>query len=93
MRADTKKDVLNAYEVRLLLGQELGKYIEFAGNIFLDQDLGGDREREIGFSTATSYAIRGKKEHGLFCLDLTPFIPSRLLSGSIARKSHERFGS
>ena len=60
VRADTKKDVPNAYEVRLLLGQELGKYIEFAGNIFLDQDLSGDREREIGFSTATSYAIRGE---------------------------------
>jgi hypothetical protein len=50
----------DAYEVRLLLGQEIGKYIEAAGNIFLDQDLSGDREREIGFSTATSYAIRGE---------------------------------
>jgi hypothetical protein len=43
-----------------LPGQELGKHIEVAGNIFLDQDLSGDREREIGFSTATSYAIRGE---------------------------------
>ena len=50
----------DSYEVRLLLGQEIGKSIEFAANIFFDQDIGGDREREIGFSTATSYAIRGE---------------------------------
>jgi len=43
-----------------LLGQEIGKYIEFASNIFVDQALSGDREREIGFSTASSYAIRGE---------------------------------
>lgn len=53
-------NVPDAYELRLLLGQEIGKYIEFASNIFFDQDLWADREREIGFSTATSYAIRGE---------------------------------
>jgi hypothetical protein len=57
---EMKKNVPDAYEVRLLLGQEIGKYIEAAGNIFLDQDLSGDREREIGFSTAASYSIRGE---------------------------------
>jgi hypothetical protein len=46
--------------VRLLLGQEIGKDIEFASNIFFDQDLWADREREIGFSTATSFAMRGE---------------------------------
>jgi hypothetical protein len=56
----TKKHIPDAYEVRLLLGQEIGKYIEFACNLFFDQAIGGDREREIGFSTATSYAIRGE---------------------------------
>ena len=60
VRSDTKKNIPNAYEVRLLLGQEIGKYIEFASNIFVDQALSGDREREIGFSTASSYAIRGE---------------------------------
>jgi hypothetical protein len=60
VRRQTSKDIPDAYELRLLLGQEIGKYIEFAGNIFFDQDLGVDREREIGFSTATSYAIRGE---------------------------------
>jgi Putative MetA-pathway of phenol degradation len=43
-----------------LLGQEIAKSIEFAANIFYDQDTGGDRETEIGFSTATSYALRGE---------------------------------
>jgi hypothetical protein len=60
VRNETKKNVPDAYEVRLLLGQEIGRYIEFAGNVFFDQDLSGDREREIGFSTATSYAILGE---------------------------------
>jgi hypothetical protein len=54
------KSISNSYEIRLLLGQEIGKCIEFAANIFLDQDLSGDRERELGFSTAWSYALRGE---------------------------------
>jgi hypothetical protein len=60
MKRATRKDIPDAYELRLLLGQEIGEYIEFASNIFFDQDIGGDREREIGFSTAISYAIRGE---------------------------------
>jgi len=54
------KSIPDAYEVRLLLGQEIGEYVEFASNIFFDQDLWADREREIGFSTACSFAIRGE---------------------------------
>ena len=57
---ESMTNVPDAYEVRLLLGQEIGKYIEFASNIFFDQDLWADREREIGFSTAASFAIRGE---------------------------------
>jgi hypothetical protein len=56
----TKTNIPDAYEVRLLLGQQIGKYIEFACNGFFDQAIGGDRQREIGFSTAASYAIRGE---------------------------------
>lgn len=56
----TGKKIPDAYELRLLLAQEIGKYLEFASNIFFDQDLAGDREREIGFSTAASYALRGE---------------------------------
>ena len=53
-------NIPDSYEVRLLLGQEIAKYLEFASNIFFDQDLWADREREIGFSTASSFAIRGE---------------------------------
>jgi len=41
-------------EVRLLLGQEIGKSIEFAANLLMEQRLSGDRERELGISTARS---------------------------------------
>lgn len=54
------KSIPNSYEVRLLLGQEIRKSIEFAANIFFEQRLSGDRERELGFSTAWSYALRGE---------------------------------
>ena len=47
-------------EVRLLLGQEIGKSIEFAANLLMEQRLSGDRERELGISTAWSYALRGE---------------------------------
>jgi hypothetical protein len=57
---ESMQNIPDAYEVRLLLGQEIGKHLEFASNIFFDQDLWADREREIGFSTATSFAIRGE---------------------------------
>lgn len=52
--------VSDSYELRLLLGQEIGKLIEFAGNIFFEQAVSGTRERDMGFSTAWSYALRGE---------------------------------
>src|SRR5258708_21817701 len=48
------KSISNSYEVRLLLGQEIGELVEFASNIFFEQKLSGDREREVGFSTRLS---------------------------------------
>jgi hypothetical protein len=50
----------NSYELRLLLGQEIAKKIEFAANFFIEQSTSKDRERELGFSTAWSYALRGE---------------------------------
>jgi hypothetical protein len=41
-----------------LLGQEVAKSIEFAANLFLEQRFSGDREHELGVSTAWSYALR-----------------------------------
>jgi len=52
-------DVPDSYEITLLVGQEIRESIEFAANIFFDQDIGGVRQREIGFSTATAYEIHG----------------------------------
>jgi hypothetical protein len=59
VRKQTKK-VPDSWEARVLLGQEIGKNVELAANLFYDQDTGGDREREMGVSTATSYALRGE---------------------------------
>jgi hypothetical protein len=54
------KSISNSYEVRLLLGQEIGRSIEFAANLFMEQNLSGDRERELGLSSSWSYALRGE---------------------------------
>lgn len=54
------KSISNSYEARLLLGQEIGRSIEFAANLFMEQNLSGDRERELGLSSSWSYALRGE---------------------------------
>jgi hypothetical protein len=77
VREQTTKNIADTYELRLVLGQEIGKYIEFAGNIFFDQDLEVDREREIGFSTAFSYAIRGEAFEGRFGNELSQRLSAR----------------
>ena len=48
----------DSVELRLLLGEQLGKNFQWALNAFWEQQLGGDRETEIGFAQALSYAIR-----------------------------------
>ncbi|MEY2492661.1 MAG: hypothetical protein QOH24_1612 [Verrucomicrobiota bacterium] len=40
----------DAYEVRLLLSQDFGERVEWAFNAFFEQEVGGDRGREYGFS-------------------------------------------
>jgi hypothetical protein len=47
----------NSFEVRLLLGQQFGEHIQWALNIFHEQEVGGDRETETGFSQALSYSL------------------------------------
>jgi len=47
----------DSYEMRLLLGEQLTKKFQWALNIFHEQEIGGDRESETGFSQALSYAI------------------------------------
>ncbi|HMG03915.1 MAG TPA: hypothetical protein VK581_00555, partial [Chthoniobacterales bacterium] len=40
----------DAYELRLLLAQDFGEHVEWAANIFFEQEIGGDRGREFGFA-------------------------------------------
>jgi hypothetical protein len=40
----------DAVEVRLLLAQDFGNHVEWALNGFLEQEVGGDRGREVGFA-------------------------------------------
>jgi len=48
----------DSVELRLLLGEQFGKRCQWALNGFWEQQLGGDRETEIGFAQALSYSIR-----------------------------------
>ncbi len=48
----------DAFEVRLLLGEQLGPKWQWALNLFHEQQTGGEKEWESGFSQAFSYAIR-----------------------------------
>ncbi|MEP6698453.1 MAG: hypothetical protein ABJB09_01860 [Verrucomicrobiota bacterium] len=45
----------DAYEMRLLVGQEFFPRIQWAANGFFRHEVGGDRSREIGFTQAISY--------------------------------------
>ena len=47
----------DSYEMRLLLGEQLTEKFQWALNIFHEQEIGGDRESETGFSQAVSCAI------------------------------------
>src|SRR6267143_3322663 len=44
------KPLPDAFEVRLLLAQDFGEHVEWAANIFFEQEIGGDRGREFGFA-------------------------------------------
>ena len=47
----------DAFEVRLLLGEQFGRQCQWALNLFHEQQVGGQREWESGFSQALTYAI------------------------------------
>jgi hypothetical protein len=48
----------NAFEVRLLLGEQFGAHTQWALNLFHEQELGANRESETGFSQAISYSLK-----------------------------------
>jgi hypothetical protein len=47
----------DVWELKLLLGQTLGHRWNLAGNFTYEQETGGEREQEIGLSSALSYAL------------------------------------
>src|SRR5437764_1635644 len=49
--------VPDAYEVRLLLAQDIGEHIEWAMNWFFEKENTGDRGREWGFSQAAMVPV------------------------------------
>jgi hypothetical protein len=47
----------DAIEVRLLLAQDFSNNVECAANFFCEQEIGGDRGREVGFSQSLMFPI------------------------------------
>jgi hypothetical protein len=47
---DQHKPLPDSVEVRLLLAQDFAYHVEWALNIFCEQEVGGDRGREVGFA-------------------------------------------
>jgi hypothetical protein len=57
-----RRPLPDSYEVRLLLAQDFGNKVEWAANIFFEQEIGGDRGREAGFSQSVMFPILLPKE-------------------------------
>lgn len=51
------QDKPNVYEVKLLLGDQIGDNLYYATNIVLEQETGGEREQEIAWSHALSMTL------------------------------------
>jgi hypothetical protein len=45
----------DAYELRLLLAQDFTNGVEWAANIFFEQEIGGDRGREVGVASSLMF--------------------------------------
>ncbi|MEP6699549.1 MAG: hypothetical protein ABJB09_07455, partial [Verrucomicrobiota bacterium] len=54
---DEKRPLPDAAEVRLLLAQDFGEKVEWAANGFFEQEVGGDRGREIGVASSIMFPI------------------------------------
>jgi len=51
----------DVWEVKLLLGETLGRRWNWAANIIYEEETGGSRETEVAFSTALTYALIDEK--------------------------------
>jgi hypothetical protein len=54
-------DTPDAYEVKLLLGTDLARRWHWGFNLFYEQEVGGERGSESGFSQAVSYSLIDQK--------------------------------
>ena len=72
-----RRDQPDAYELRLLLGQEFVPRVQWAANVFFEQELSPPRNREAGFTQAVSYLL----------------IADRLEVGTEMRYQHETHSS
>jgi len=59
---EENKPLPDAFEVRLLLAQDFNEHVEWAANIFFEQEVGGDRGREFGFAQSFMFPIILPKE-------------------------------
>jgi hypothetical protein len=51
------KPLPDAFEVRFLFAQDFSNQVEWAANIFVEQEVGGDRGREVGFAQSLMFPI------------------------------------
>jgi hypothetical protein len=56
------KPLPDAVEVRFLFAQDFSNNVEWAANIFVEQEIGGDRGREVGFAQSVMFPILLPKE-------------------------------
>src|SRR5437868_4856361 len=54
---DEHKPLPDAFEVRLLLAQDFSDNVEWAANFFFEQEIGGDRGREVGLAQSVMFPI------------------------------------
>jgi hypothetical protein len=57
-----RRPLPDSYEVRFLFAQDFSNKVEWAANIFFEQEIGGDRGREAGFSQSLMFPILLPKE-------------------------------
>ena len=51
----------DAYEVKLLLGEQIAPRWHWGANLFYEQEVGGGRESEMGFAQGISYTLKDEK--------------------------------
>lgn len=55
--ADKREASADSYELRLLLGQEFFPRVQWASNLFFEQEVSERRNRELGFTQSVTYTV------------------------------------